>query len=541
MAAIPTLMRQPPPRSRHDNPLRVLHYNWVDPDDLAGRGGGVRSYMRALVAEQRRMPGYDVTTLASGLRHDLRQRPPRWQQIRSGHYEIVNARPLAPSQADFASPAQLHHAATEAALTDFLRATGPYDVVHFHTLEGLPARALERAAQLPGQRIILSLHNHHPFCPQVNLWWRETAHCIDNAKGARCRSCLPFTPNPHSVRRAYQLETLCARGGFGAGHWLHDRLLRPGLRRGWQLARRFLRRNATPALPGPENALRLRRGQMVTLINAHCTRVLAVSARTKAMAQGFGLDRVETLYIGTPHAHHWARSKPRVWPDHFSPARPLRLCYLGYMRADKGFPFLLQALAALPAAQAARVHLTVAARRGSPEMMVQMAALRGHLAALDWRDGYVTAELDGILAQADFGVVPSLWEDNLPQTALEMHVRHIPLITSDRGGAQELGGTALLRFRAGDVDDFAACLARVLEGDIDLRAYWAGALPPQDMAQHAQALHEHYEAMHEGTDPYRDPEIRHLVDPGLSGNEPGGAGRAGAALCPVQPGIRQSV
>ena len=518
--------------------MRVLHYNWVDPQDPAGRGGGVRSYMRALIAEQRRMPGYDVTTLASGLLHDLRARRARWQQMREGHYEIINARPLAPSQADFASAAQISHAATEATFAGFLRATGPYDVVHFHTLEGLPAQVLNHAARVPGQKLCLSLHNHHPFCPQVNLWWREQAHCADHEAGTRCATCLPVTPNPGSVRRAYQLETLCARAGCGPGHWLHDRLLRPGLRRGWQLLRRHTQQGGRLAPPAPPTPLSLRRARMVALINAHCAQVLAVSERTRQMALGFGLERVSTVYIGTPHARHWSESTPRLWPARFSPERPLRLCYLGYMRADKGFSFLMLALAALPKAQAGRIHLSIAARRGPPAMMAQMTALRSHLAGLDWRDGYAEGDLNSILEQTDLGVIPSLWEDNLPQTALEMHARHIPLLTSDRGGARELGGTAALCFRAGDTTDFADKIARVLGGEIDLAAYWARARAPRDMVRHAQALDRIYEELHEGIDSYRNPEIRHVIDPSLSGDEPQGAWLAGGALCAVQPGIR---
>ncbi len=522
--------------------MRVLHYNWADPEDRAGRGGGVRSYLRALVTEQARLPGYRVTTLASGLHHDLRARPPRVQQIRAGHFEIVNARPLAPSQADFATPAQISHHATEAAFADFLRATGPYHVVHFHTLEGLPARVLALAAQMTGGHVCLSLHNYHPFCPQVNLWWRESAACTDYADGARCTTCLPATPNPASVRRAYQLATLCTRARVGPGHWLHDRLVQPGLRRIWHLLKRpGQSRPAAPESDAQATRFRNRRADMVALINQHCARVLAVSRRTEALARGFGLERVTTHYIGTPHAAKWTQNAPRRWPASFTPERPLRLCYLGYMRTDKGFAFLLEALAALPPEQAARVHLSVAARRGVPVMMERMMALKGHLAGLDWRDGYGACDLDAILAQTDLGVVPPLWQDNLPQTALEMHARRIPLMTSDRGGAQELGGTQALTFRAGDIAAFTACLARVLAGKVALDAYWARARMPHDMAAHAQALHNCYEEMHEGPDPYRHSEVRHILDPGLSGDESSRAGAAGVALRAVQPGFRQPV
>jgi len=517
-------------------PLRVLHYNWTDPDDPARRGGGVRGYMQGLTRALAALPGCEVTTLASGLAHDLRGRPARWRQLRPTHYEIVNARPLAPSQADFVSPAQLSHTPTEAAFRDVLTRTGPYDIVHFHTLEGLPAQALAIAAE--SARVVLSLHNYHVLCPQVNLWWREQAHCTDNDGGARCATCLPLIPNPAAVRRAYQVETLLARFGVGPGHWPHDRLLRPALQRGWRaakwLAGRSRTQNATPTTPPPP-PLRGRRAQMVALINAHCAQVLAVSNRTADIARAHGIRRVATQYIGTTHAPVWARSQPRPWPARFTAARPLRLTYLGYMRRDKGFAFLLDALAGLPREVAQRVHLQVAARRGPPEMMAGINALRARLAGLDWQDGYTHARLDAVLRDTDLGVVPVLWEDNLPQTALEMHARRIPLLTSDRGGASELGGSAVLTFRAGDAADFARSLGAVLAGDVCLARYWAQARAPQDMAQHARQLCEIYAQLiegkpDEGPDPYRPAEDRHLVHSGVLADQPQAAGGSGGAL-----------
>ncbi|MFN7002848.1 MAG: glycosyltransferase [Roseinatronobacter sp.] len=523
--------------------MKLLHVAWIDPEDRAGRGGGVRVYLRALVAAQRACPGVQVTTLGAGLRHDLRRTPPRWQRMRAGHYEIVNSACLAPSQAGFASPAQISDAATEAALADFLRLTGPYDVVHFHALEGLPAQALALRAQFPQTRFVLSLHNYHAFCPQVNLWWREQASCTDDHGGRACATCLPVTPQESMIRRVYQIETALTRFGTGPGSWAYRALWRPLLQAGWRL-RKALRRPLVPphaSQSGVPPALRTRRKQIVALINTHCDAVLAVSERTRALALAFGLREVTTCRIGTDHAPRWQETRPRALPSAVTPARPLRLAYLGYMRRDKGFDFLMAALAALPPEQAACLHLTVAAKRGSAEMMAQMGALRPRLAGLDWQDGYARNDLDHLLAGVDCGIVPPLWEDNLPQVALELHCRHIPLLTSDRGGAQELGGSSDLTFRAGDIASLYALMARLLAGQVDLRTYWDKAHVPQDTASHAQDLITLYRGLHESLDPYRHPEIRHILDPDLSRAQPGGAGGSRAALCAVQPGIRQPV
>ena len=66
-------------------------------------------------------------------------------------------------------------------------------------------------------------------------------------------------------------------------------------------------------------------------------------------------------------------------------------------------------------------------------------------------DPAIEKRIDAIISQMDVGLVPVMWEDNLPQVAIEMHARHVPLLTSDLGGAQELANFPEMVFKAGDV------------------------------------------------------------------------------------------
>ncbi|MFD0859914.1 glycosyltransferase [Roseovarius aquimarinus] len=477
-------------------PLRVLYYNWVDYLDPEGRGGGVTLYQANLMRALGETRGVEAVFLSAGVSHDLRRRAPRWERVRHGpdtdrgrRFEIVNSGVLAPAHHSFGDAAQLSHPATRDVFFDFIERNGPFDVVHFNNLEGLPADALALRERWPQMRVVLSLHNYYAFCPQVNLWHNERRSCEDFGGGARCIGCLPHRHDGKSLRLADAVAYRMKRAGVRPGGWAFDGVFRFGLRPVGRALRILGKLRRKARAPRAEAAFAERRRRMVETINRNCTDVLCVSDAVRTLAERYGIsaELTRTGYIGTRAAELFAQTAP-------APKLPksalLTLGFLGYMRRDKGFYFLLGALEALPAQIARRIKLVVAARAGGREAMDRLAALRGHLGDVVHHDGYTHDALDGLLAEVDVGVVPMLWHDNLPQVAIEMHARHIPLLVSDMGGASELGRCADMVFTAGSMQDFARCITRLLSGEIDMDAYWRGAMPPPDMRAHvADLLH----------------------------------------------------
>ena len=490
--------------------MRILYYNWVDYLDDERRGGGVSIYQRNLMAAIGPRPGVTAHFLSAGVSHDLRPGPPRWEALRHGpqegrdrRFEIVNSATLAPAHHGFGSPAQVSDAATEAVFFDFLEKTGPYDVVHFNNLEGLPAGVLRLAARFAQTRVVLSLHNYYPFCPQVNLWHRERETCDDFEGGRKCVSCLPHVHDARHMRLSDGLAYRLKRLGLRPGTWAFDVAFRGVIRTGGLASRALRRLKRRGADKGAERIVdkaagqggggaaagfAARRASMVDLINRHCDTVLCVSEAVRTLALGHGIrpDIARTSYIGSREAEAFSRHAPRIFPARDDGT--LCLAYLGYMRRDKGFPFLLRALEEMPAEMAGRLRIKVAARRGEAEMMTRLAALAPKLAALEHHDGYNHGELDSLLADVDVGLIPVMWHDNLPQVAIEMHARRLALLCSDMGGAQELGGCAQMVFRAGDVEAFRARIAALLAGEVDMDAYWRGAMAPVGMVAHVDEL-----------------------------------------------------
>lgn len=474
--------------------MRVLYYNWVDYLDDEGRGGGVTVYQRNLMAAAKDA-GIEAAQLSAGLSHDLLPGRPRWQRVLHGprqdrdrRFEIVNSATLAPSHASFGEAAQVSHPETEQAVLDCLEATGPWDVVHFNNLEGLPAEVLRLKSRFPDTRVVLSWHNYYPVCPQVNLWRGEAAAC-DGVAGPGCRGCIGDPPSPRMIRLAYALAFRLKRAGIRPGTGLY-RALYGGILRIGRPAARLAGRIATPRAAGRSvddgDAFLHRQRRMVDLINAHVDVVHCVSDRAAAIAvsQGVSSSLIAVRRIGTPHAREWARTTPMPIPAE----GPVRMAFLGYMRRDKGFDFLLEALMALPTKMSARIDLLIAARGGTEETRARLEALRPRLGALQVRNGYAAEEMSTLLADRHIGIVPPLWEDTLPQVALEMHARHVPLLVSDGGGAKELGCDPAFVFRAGDIDSFATRLQAIMDGRVDMAAYWQRARVPKSVAAHLEEL-----------------------------------------------------
>jgi glycosyltransferase involved in cell wall biosynthesis len=425
---------------------------------------------------------------------------------------------LSPAHLSFGQDSQLRDDATLRVLHDFIDATGPYDVVHFNNLEGLPAQALDLKSIWPQTRVILSLHNYYPFCPQVNLWHQERETCVDFEGGLKCVHCLPTVHNAHQLKLANGLAYHLKSAGLRPGTTAFESLFRPTIKVGRRVAMglagavRLLRRSRprkngpvadhlTPLDAPDGRPFGARRAGMVAAINAHCDKVLCVSDAVGQIAMRFGVrsELVQTSYIGTAEAACFDQTQPK--DSLLKSDGTVTLAYLGYMRRDKGFFFLLEALEALPDPLAKRIHLVVAARDIHDGTLDRLSDLRTHLAGLDYADGYTHDGLDELLADVDLGVIPVLWNDNLPQVAIEMHARHIPLLTSDLGGAQELAHCPDMVFPAGDVAAFHARLRAILEGQIDLGTYWAGARAPVSMPQHLAELR----AVYAGTEPVSDP------------------------------------
>jgi glycosyltransferase involved in cell wall biosynthesis len=488
--------------------MKILFYNWVQFDDPEKRGGGVSVYQKNLIEKLSADRTKEIYFLSSGIAYNFFRRRSYYRRTnnifrdRCRSFELVNSAVLSPGHFCYDSDSVLKDARTGRVLMEFISRYGPFDVIHLNNLEGMPAEVLSLKDSCPKTKLLLMLHNYYPFCPQVNLWKRESETCRDYQDGFDCINCLPHRVNREIVVAAHCLAFHLKSIGVHPDSWLFKRAF--AMARPFYAAYRFIgrvleNRELRAASEGDAPVLRElslkadyfanRRKTFVSLINKHVDKVLAVSSRVSEIAENYGIekDKLEIAYIGTIHAEgEWKFPKRRDFEQH------LTLCYMGYMRRDKGFYFFLHTLEQMPEEMAERINVIFAAKNTDNAAYERIEMLGKRLNKVFYTDGYAHEQLDEILRDADLGVIPVLWEDNLPQVAIEMVSHGVPILTSDLGGASELGNNADFIFKNDDVVDFLDKLKRLLNREIRLEAFWDHAMKLVTFDEHVKQLQASY-------------------------------------------------
>ena len=70
--------------------------------------------------------------------------------------------------------------------------------------------------------------------------------------------------------------------------------------------------------------------------------------------------------------------------------------------------------------------------------------------------------------------------------------RGIPVLTSDRGGAQEIAGNPDFVFKAGSVDSLQQRLQQFSNGEISLARFWERPIRIYSMTEHIDDLAQYY-------------------------------------------------
>jgi glycosyltransferase involved in cell wall biosynthesis len=462
---------------------KVLIYNWLPFDNPWNFGGGVNIYCRNLVDTiLKERPDVTVYFLSSGFAYSAKKAETYYRMLgnifgdRCHAFEIVNSPVPAEQRNLYANPSvALESPELKSVFAEFVGRHGKFEAIHFNNIEGLSLDVFDLKKDYPETKFIFSVHNYIPICI-TGFYFQRHKHrvCSPSHTAEDCMRCTRMEIEPSIERKTYDRAKfgldpsgLVSFKRFSAALGLAR--LDQGVEAGDILA---FARTATAKLGGS------------------CDHILAVSRRVRdiCVENGFPEDKTVVSYIGTAVATRQVRRSLAPPP---AKGRPFKLAFLGsdLNHEEKGYPFLLDSLEQLEMEYASRMDVVLTCKTAEH---AEIYAMLKNFHSVKVVNGYAHEDLGGILAGVHLGVVPVLWEDNLPQIAIEMAAYGVPVLSSSAGGASELSGCELFKFESGSAGGLLARLRHFVDSPADLDAYWERHGGLVTMKQHWQELSAYY-------------------------------------------------
>ena len=460
--------------------MKLLFYNWDRIDGTVG--GGVNVYQRNLFNYLLKNTQHEIYVINSGFTY-TRDHDKKATLIKIDNkisdkiqtFEIINSPVIAPAQQSIKN---LRYYIEDMKLygifKDFIKEHGEFDVIHFNNLEGLSINVLKLKEEFPRTKFIFSLHNYFLICSKVSLWQTPKSganrNCIKQSC-AECADCYKKINYGVEIFSRRYFEKVKKIKGVGRLLKLYTRLS-----------------------PDSDNVDLYREFEAKNLeyVNKYCDAILAVSNRVKEIfvAHGFDENKVKLSYIGTDVANIQTNTNCADINSN-----PFKIIFLGYMNEEKGFFFLQEALRQMPDELAKNIVLTVAAKYTPRNIMdiMKLNKLKPKFKDIILQNGYKRDEQKQLLQGQHLGMVPVMWEDNLPQTAMEQIAYGVPILCSNLGGASELHShNPDFTFEAGNVEDFLQKFENIINNRNLLQTYWDSVKPLTTMKEHVKFLEQVY-------------------------------------------------
>ena len=480
--------------------MKILFYNWAPFDDARKRGGGVTVYLFNLLRQLSTNSEIECFFLSSGTEYTfdgkLRIEETGNQlegKIRS--FQIVNSPIHAPASLQFAKLNDyLRDISLYNLLDGFLTQQGEFDIIHFHNLEGLSVSVLKLKEKYSATKFVFSLHNYFLFCPQVNLW-SPNGNCYLSPQFPDCSKCVAsHAPQIESMIAALRKVLKVDRGGK-----------QPKSMRALKKWANMLRSLSVDINKRQCNRCEARketvtasyskyREENIAAVNQYMDLVLAVSEKVAKIAEEYGIapSKIVVNYIGSQAASAALPIRKKIGDS-------LRIGYMGYARTDKGFDALLQALEEVPTKIASKITLILAAKCENERIFnyysQKVETLKNRFDGVSFFNGYTKEEQEQLMKQIDLGIVPPLWEDNLPQVAIEFVAHGIPILASDAGGANELCTNRQFVFKSVEAKDLRDKIMYFAESPERVNSFWEMPCKLKKMDEHITELVDLYRGL----------------------------------------------
>lgn len=459
---------------------KVLIYNWIAFDNPKGWGGGVTLYCKNLITQiLKQDPNVTVYFLSSGFVYDATTEKTYVKLTenmfgdRVRQFELVNSPVPSAQDMIFKNPTvAFENPLLKETVKDFMGNYGPFSAVHFNNIEGLSLDVLDLKEDFPDTKFLFSIHNYVPMCA-TGFYFQRHNHCNCNpAHSAEdCLKCTGKTPRNNIVQEIYE------RGIFNQKE---EKCISSG---------RWLKALGLENLDTAANADDVAAFAKIATekLNKNCDKIFAVSKRVYDIAaeNGFDESKMVVQYIGTKIA------EKQLGHSSSKAENGLKIVFLGndINYEEKGYPFLLDALSQMEHKYASRIDLVLTVRQAQHSEIYTMLK---NFRSVKVIQGYTHGDLPLIFKDCNLSLVPVLWEDNLPQIAIESVAYGVPVLASTAGGASELCGSELFKFEGGNAEELNSKIIHFLENPDDLGEYWKNHNGLVTMQMHWDDLRKYY-------------------------------------------------
>jgi glycosyltransferase involved in cell wall biosynthesis len=361
---------------------------------------------------------------------------------------------------------------------DFLAQFEPWlagitiDLVHIHEFIGFPAETMAAFFTRPIP-VMATLHDYYALCPTIKLILPDGSPCNKGPTELICRHCCRQGVSPIELKTGNWIKRISA---FRGGSWLAGVV--------WPRIKPLFRTVAW--WNTNTNVYRSRRERMVSILeridiilgNSHLT--------TNLFRQIGGLTNVvaDTTFTRKTIRHEVSnRSRKRM------PGSPLRVLVLNVRRGPKGLDLLHRELTLLDSQGRQNLHF--------------LAWGCSHIESplVDNQGTYEGNQLDALCAEADVGLVPSVWREAYGFVGAEMLSRGLPVIASQTGAMKEYiaQGEDGLLFDPSGPGNLATVLNQLATDEVLLARLTKGATDGWKkfgtFDHHIETLLRHYETL----------------------------------------------
>jgi glycosyltransferase involved in cell wall biosynthesis len=412
--------------------MRILHLGW---GFSPWRPGGLILFAEDLMAAQVEA-GHQVSYFFSGRHYPFISGPrlKRWQRAGVAMYEVVNPRIIAGLEVGTLHPErELSEPLTESAFKRVIDEIRP-DVLHIQELQGLPSSLVD-VARSRGLPIVMTLHDYQPLCTTLRLYDSDGKVCMRRQIGADCveRNALAPADASDLIMQTFDYEVDRFRSLLHVSSKVDFSRVKGAVATAKGVLGRAQRtgpaEDEATDIADLSRAYQLRRDVNIERLKS-IDRLLAQSHRVAEVYRILGVD-TDRMSVLPSAPRDIAQLQPLVRSA--PPERVVFTTLNGCASESKGSFLMRDALR--------EMHQRGFGGRFELHVFGYVdARIRDELESNESvrvRGRYARKDLDSLLGSTHVGIIPSVWEEVLGYTGIELLAKGIPLIANPLGGIVE--------------------------------------------------------------------------------------------------------